>query len=93
MLGVGIVIAVIVSVGEYCVQLKHDRKKAKNRVSLMACSHCTGQGTGQGRGNDGFLYCTVYLHATQGQGQGQQTIVFYCVHPSPCPCRCPVQCI
>ena len=33
-LGVGIVIAVIVSVGEYCVQLKHDRKKAKNRVSL-----------------------------------------------------------
>ena len=35
-LGVGIVIAVIVSVGEYCVQLKHDRKKAKNRVSLTA---------------------------------------------------------
>ena len=36
MLGVGIVIAVIVSVSEYCVQLKHDRKKAKNRVSFSS---------------------------------------------------------
>ena len=32
LLGVGVIIAVAVSVGEYCVQLKRDRKKAKNRV-------------------------------------------------------------
>ena len=38
MLGVGIVIAVM---GEYCVQLRHDRKKAKNRVSLTVVKSAT----------------------------------------------------
>ena len=66
-------------------------------IDLMACSRCTGPGTGQGMGNDGFLYYTMSnaAHTTQGQGQGQQIIVFYCVHPAPCPCPVPspVQCV
>ena len=37
-------------------------------IRLMACSHCTGPGTGQGMGNDGFLYYTMYCTHYTGTG-------------------------
>ena len=49
----------------------------------MACPHCTGLGTGQGTGNDEFLYYTMYCTHYTGTGQGHITIVFYCAHPGP----------
>ena len=36
----------------------------------MACSHCTGPGTGQGMGNDGFLYYAMYCTHYTGTGTG-----------------------
>ncbi len=33
LLGIGVIIAVVVSIVEFCLQTRHDRKKAKNRVN------------------------------------------------------------
>ena len=57
-------------------------------MCLMAQTHCTGPGVGQGTGNetrnDGFLYMLCNVHTTQWQGQGHGTIVFYCAHAISC---------
>ena len=42
--------------------------RKRKHIQVMACSHCTGPGTGQGPGNNGFLYYTMYCthHAVTG---------------------------
>ena len=40
------------------------------KVQVMTCSHCTGPGTGQGTGNDGFLYEAMYCTHYTGPGLG-----------------------
>ena len=39
-------------------------------LGLMAHSHCTGPGQGQGPGNDGFLYYAIYCSHYTGRGTG-----------------------
>ena len=58
------------------------------RFSVMACLHCTGPGTGQGRETMGFYNTLCTVHTTQRQGR--ETIVFYFVHPVHCPYPGPV---
>ena len=55
--------------------------KDSNNLELMAHSHCTGQGYGQGPENDGFLYYAMYCTHYTGTG-GWRTVVFYYAHPN-----------
>ena len=48
---------------------------------LMAHTHCTGPGQGQGPGNDGFLYFTMYCtHYTGPGNDGFLYFTMYCTH-------------
>ena len=44
---------------------------------LMAHSHCTGPGPGQGPGNDGFLYYALYCSHYTGTGTGNHCFLLY----------------
>ena len=54
---------------------------------LMAHSHCTGPGTGNWTGNDGFNILCYVLFTLQGRGQGTGTgtIGFHTHPPVPSP--------
>ena len=45
--------------------------------SVMAQSHRTGPGQGQGPGNDGFLYYAVYCSHYTGTGTGNHCFLLY----------------
>ena len=46
-------------------------------VGVMAHTHCTGQGQGQGWETMGFYIMLCTVHTTQGLGQGQRPVVSF----------------
>ena len=62
-------------------------------LPVMACSHCTGPGTGLGMGNDGFLYYAVYCTHYTVTGTGNHCFLL-CLSRSLSLSRSgPVQCV
>ena len=88
----------------HCHQNNTDKVGPPPITSLIACSHCTGPGTGveMGPGTIDFyiMLCTVHTTSEHGhaQGMGQCTIGLHTHFPVPgpvpasAPGPCPVQC-
>ena len=62
-------------------------------MGLMAYSHCTGPGLGEGLGNDGLLHYAMYCIHYTGTGTGTGESLFSIVPiPFPVPVLVPVLC-